>query len=158
MSHHSGRQPKMCVKPEAAITVLELLMMGGVSPETCRAIKKHWNNKSYYTFASCSFFLWVLYYDARIHERQVSVMVCRLHSWYKPLTADWPMLTVSYLPLQQSLMQCNQQSPTITYQMYSRIHTLANQMKFQLEILTVLKIVIESGSHNLLRELFLCAC
>jgi hypothetical protein len=32
-------------------------MMGGVSPETCWAIKKHWNNKFYYTIASCCFFL-----------------------------------------------------------------------------------------------------
>jgi hypothetical protein len=29
-----NRQPKTYVKPEAAITVFELLMMGGVSPET----------------------------------------------------------------------------------------------------------------------------
>ena len=56
------------------------------------------------------------------------------------------------------LMQCNQQSPPIMYQMYSHIHTLANRMKFQQEILAVLKIIIESGPHNLLRELFLCAC
>jgi hypothetical protein len=28
-------QPKMYVKPEAAITVFELLMMGGMSPEIC---------------------------------------------------------------------------------------------------------------------------
>jgi uncharacterized membrane protein len=35
LSHRSGnRQPKTYVKPEAAITVFELLMMGGVSPET----------------------------------------------------------------------------------------------------------------------------
>jgi len=27
----SGQQPKTCVKPEAAITVFELLMMGGVA-------------------------------------------------------------------------------------------------------------------------------
>jgi hypothetical protein len=33
--HHSSRQPKNYVKPEAEITVFELLMMGGVSPETC---------------------------------------------------------------------------------------------------------------------------
>jgi len=34
--HRSGnRQPKTYVKPEAAITVFELLLMGGVSPETC---------------------------------------------------------------------------------------------------------------------------
>jgi hypothetical protein len=50
----------MDVKPEAAITIFELLMMGGVSPETCWAIKKHWNNKFYYTVASCWFFLWDL--------------------------------------------------------------------------------------------------
>jgi hypothetical protein len=35
LSHRSGRQPKTYVKPEAAITVFELLMMGGVWPETC---------------------------------------------------------------------------------------------------------------------------
>jgi hypothetical protein len=34
--HRSGRQQKKktYVKPEAAITVVELLMMGGLSPET----------------------------------------------------------------------------------------------------------------------------
>jgi hypothetical protein len=51
-------QPKMYVKPEAAITVFELLMMGGMSPEICWAIKKHWNNKFYYTVTSCWFLLW----------------------------------------------------------------------------------------------------
>jgi hypothetical protein len=45
-------------------------MMGGVSPETCWAIKKHWNNKFYHRIASCWFFLRDLYYDARIHEHQ----------------------------------------------------------------------------------------
>jgi len=45
-------------------------MMGGVSPETCWAIKKHLNNKFYYTVPSCWFFLWDLYDDARIHEHQ----------------------------------------------------------------------------------------
>jgi hypothetical protein len=36
LTHRSGnRQPKMYVKPEALITIFELLMMGGVSPETC---------------------------------------------------------------------------------------------------------------------------
>jgi len=56
----AGRQPKTYVKPETAITVFDLLMMGGVSPETCWAIEKHWNNKFYYTAASCWFFLWIL--------------------------------------------------------------------------------------------------
>jgi hypothetical protein len=68
VSHRSGkRQPKTYVKPEAAITVFELLMMGGVSPETCWAIKKQWNNKFYYTVASCWFFLW----DFRTDVKQV---------------------------------------------------------------------------------------
>jgi len=35
LSHRNGREPKTYVKPEAAITVFELLMMGGVSPKTC---------------------------------------------------------------------------------------------------------------------------
>jgi len=49
----------------------ELLMMRGVSHETCWAIKKHWNNKFYYTVASCWLFLYDLYYDAGIHEHQI---------------------------------------------------------------------------------------
>jgi hypothetical protein len=51
------RATKTYVKPEAPITVFELLVMGGVSPEICCAIKKHWNNKFYYMVASCWFFL-----------------------------------------------------------------------------------------------------
>jgi len=76
-----------CVKPEAAITVFELLMMSGVSLETCRAIKKHWNNKLYYTETSCWLFLWDLYYDARIHEHQhqpCRVKVKVKQSYYRP--------------------------------------------------------------------------
>jgi hypothetical protein len=67
----SCRQPQTYVKPEAAITVFELLMMSGVSLETCWAIKKHWNNKFYYTVVSFLLFLYDLYYDTRIHEHQV---------------------------------------------------------------------------------------
>ena len=63
----------------ATITVFELLMMGSVSPETCRAIKKHWNNKFYYTVASCWFFLLDLYYDAWIHEHHVQYLVPDLY-------------------------------------------------------------------------------
>ena len=48
-------------------------MMGGVSSKTYWAIKKHWNNKFYYTVETCWFFLWDLYYDARIHEHQVNI-------------------------------------------------------------------------------------
>jgi len=57
----SCRQPQTYVKPEAAITVFELLMKSCVSLETCWAIKKHWNNKFYYTVASCWLFLYDLY-------------------------------------------------------------------------------------------------
>ena len=67
LSHRSGnRQPKTYVKPEDAITVFELLMVGGVSPETCSAIKKHCNNKFYYTVASCWFFLWDLHTELSV--------------------------------------------------------------------------------------------
>ena len=76
LSHRSGnRPPQTYVKPEAAIRVFELLMMGNVSSETCWTIKKHWNNKFYFTVASYWFFLWVLYYDARIREHQTILYV-----------------------------------------------------------------------------------
>jgi hypothetical protein len=55
LSHRSGRQLKTYVKPEARITVFELLMIGGVSPQTCWAIKKHLDNKFHYTLTSCFF-------------------------------------------------------------------------------------------------------
>jgi len=35
LSLDSGQQPQTYVKPEVAITVFELLMMSGVSLETC---------------------------------------------------------------------------------------------------------------------------
>jgi len=53
----------MYVKPEAAITVFELLMISGVSLEIYWAIKKHCNNKVYYTVASCWLFLQDLFYE-----------------------------------------------------------------------------------------------
>jgi len=56
----AGSQPQMYVKPEAAITVFELLMIRAVLLETCWAIKKLWNNKFYYTVASC----WLFLYDS----------------------------------------------------------------------------------------------
>jgi len=41
----NGRQTQTYVKPEAAITVFKLLMMGGMSLETCCETNKHWNSK-----------------------------------------------------------------------------------------------------------------
>jgi len=51
------------------------------SPETHWAIKKHWNNKFYYTVASCWFILWDLYYEARIHVHQLSVPSSQVDSY-----------------------------------------------------------------------------
>jgi len=93
----------MYVKPEAAITVFELLMMGGVSPETCWAIKKHWNNKFYYTAASFWFFPWVLYYDARIHEHQVCYMPCPSHPpWFDHTLSNLILKILSFWNLMSS--------------------------------------------------------
>jgi hypothetical protein len=47
-----------------------LLMMGGVSPETCWASYKYGKIKFWYIVASCWIFLYELYYNARIHEQQ----------------------------------------------------------------------------------------
>jgi hypothetical protein len=62
-------------------------MMGGVYPETRGAIKKHWNNKFYYTVASCWFFLRDIYYDARLHE-------CQILSSYSSISFALVLLTI----------------------------------------------------------------
>jgi hypothetical protein len=66
-----GPKTKNVCKTRGWNYTFEFLMMSGVSPETCWAIKKCWNNKFYYKVASCWFFLWDLYYVTRIHEHQV---------------------------------------------------------------------------------------
>jgi hypothetical protein len=48
-----------------------LLMMDGVSPETCWASYKYGIIKFWYIVASCWIFLYELYCDARIHEHQI---------------------------------------------------------------------------------------
>jgi hypothetical protein len=50
-----------------------LLMMGGVSPETCWASYKYGIIKFWYIVATCWIFLYELCYDERIYEHQVSV-------------------------------------------------------------------------------------
>ena len=57
--------------------------MSGVSLETCWAIKVHWNNKFYYTVASCWLFLYDLSYDARIHKHQVFKRVFGIKLYYQ---------------------------------------------------------------------------
>ena len=87
-SHDSCQQSQTYVKPEAAISVFELLMMSGVSLETCWAIKKHWNNKFYYTVASCWLFLYdsLLWYTSKI-EIWVLGFVYFIHFLLKFLTS-----------------------------------------------------------------------
>jgi hypothetical protein len=70
-THSSCRQPQTSVKPEAAITVFELLMMRDVLPKHVEQLKKHENNKFYYTVASCWLFRYDLHYNAQINEHQV---------------------------------------------------------------------------------------
>jgi len=48
-----------------------LLMMGGVSSETCWASYKYGIIKCWYIVASFWIFLYEFYYDARIHEHQI---------------------------------------------------------------------------------------
>jgi hypothetical protein len=67
-----------------------LLMMGGVSPETCWVSYNYGIIKFWYIVASCWIFLYEFYYDARIHEHQVEQMdlgllnfVCRLQMHQK---------------------------------------------------------------------------
>ena len=79
----------------------ELLMVGGVSPETCWAIKKHWNNKFYYTAASCWFFLW----DSQSHTIKnlyPNVLELLLYIWTvwisKLHSDDWISWLSQYFP------------------------------------------------------------
>jgi len=55
-------------------------MMGGVSPKTCWAIKKHWNNKFYYKVASCWFFLW----DSQ--DLSETMLWCQMSMWMESCT------------------------------------------------------------------------
>ena len=95
LSHDSCRQSQTYEQPEGAITVFELLMMSGVSLETCWAIKKYWNNKFYYTFASCWLFLCDLYCDAPFHEHQVHRKNSHFHASSGARTDD---TNQSYIP------------------------------------------------------------
>jgi hypothetical protein len=52
-----------------------LLMMGGVSPETCWASYTYGIIKFWYIVASCFIFLYESYYDARIHEHQDQIWI-----------------------------------------------------------------------------------
>jgi len=70
-----------------------LLIMGGVSPETCWASYKYVIIKLWYVVASCWIFLYELYYDARIHEHLRQSM-----TWTgtKPKTVNWEIRGVGF--------------------------------------------------------------
>jgi len=80
LSYDSCRQPQMYVNPEAAITVFELPMMSGVSLETCWTIKKHWNDKFYYTVASCLLFLYDFYSSNLSRPTALEGGECQYHA------------------------------------------------------------------------------
>jgi hypothetical protein len=90
-------------------------MMGGVSPETCWAVKKHWNNKFYYTGASCWFFLWDFYYYAWIHEHRGRKCMLIVNVRWIHISESWTILRRSY---SYHLTQCG---PTFCYS--SRLRT-----------------------------------
>jgi len=52
-----------------------LLMMGGVSPETCSALCKYGIIKFWCIVGSCWIFLYDFYYNGRIHEHQVHLYI-----------------------------------------------------------------------------------
>jgi len=57
LSLGNGRSPHGYINQRLQIQ-LKLLMMSGVSLETCWAFNKLWNNKFYYKTASCWHFYW----------------------------------------------------------------------------------------------------
>ena len=56
------------VKPEAATAVVELLMMGVWTPETCWAVNKRQVINWKKMFASSWWFIWIVWWDARTYE------------------------------------------------------------------------------------------
>jgi len=63
-----------------------LLMMGGVSPETCWALYKYELIKFWHMVASCWIFLYEFYNEARIHEHQGKIFLLScLHLYHFPV-------------------------------------------------------------------------
>jgi len=76
--------PQMYVKPEAAITVFELLMMSGVSLETRWAVDKHWNNKFEYAKLHLIGYFCMIYtmMDGSTNNNFVHLLTILLHTPY----------------------------------------------------------------------------
>jgi len=66
-----------------------LLMMSGVLLETCWAIKKHWNNKFYYTIGSCKLFLY------QFHWVQIKSTAAKyVKVFWHPLCIELELLSI----------------------------------------------------------------
>jgi hypothetical protein len=60
------------MKNQRVFCSFRLLMLSGVSPETCWASYKYGIIKFWYIVVSCWIFLYELYYDSRNHKNQVN--------------------------------------------------------------------------------------
>ena len=91
-------------------------MMGGVSPETCWAIKKHRNNKFYYTVASCWLFLWDL--KVNIVFLRLYVITIKAIGLWSPIIAKGTTEIMSY---------CCMSAPTAMLQLWmpSSVYSVA---------------------------------
>jgi hypothetical protein len=69
-TNYTSKQTFHVRKTRGCQCSFRLLMMGGVSPETCWASYKYGIIKFWYIVVFCWIFLYELYCDARIHERQ----------------------------------------------------------------------------------------
>jgi len=70
--HHDTK-----VKPEAATAVVELLMMGGRTPETCRAVNKRQDNK----LKNCCIWL-VIYFNCTMMHGLTNLKFKHLINFY----------------------------------------------------------------------------
>jgi len=81
----------------------KLLMIGGVSLETCWASYKYGIIKVWYIVASCWIFIYDFYYDARIHEHQVSEIWSKMytgrHAKYQLFLSDFNPLNPELNPI-----------------------------------------------------------
>ena len=82
--HHDTK-----VKPEAATAVIELLMMGGKTPETCWAVNKRQDN-NWKTVASGWWFIWIVQWCKDLQTLTFILLMRRI--WWAPNNASkWQM-------------------------------------------------------------------
>ena len=87
--HHDTK-----VKPEAAIAVIELLMMGGKTPETCWAVKKRQDNKlENYCIWLVIYLNFIVYWHTKIHSVSITFPLHNVH-WYREAPSTGPPASV----------------------------------------------------------------